>query len=76
MKNVMEKSPQKTEKLVQKKLLNVVGNNMFTHEVHKGKAHSQSVDCGLCDKEFENLENLEIHLNTCETYRCRHCINK
>ena len=53
-----------------------VGNNMFTHEVHMGKAHSQNFDCGLCDKEFDNLENLEIHLNTCEIYRCRHCINK
>ena len=32
---------------------------MHTHEVHMGKAYSDNYDCGLCDKEFGNLENLE-----------------
>ena len=40
------------------------------------KLHSQNFDCGLCDNAFENLENLETHLNACEIYRCRHCITK
>ena len=52
-----------------------VGNNMFTHEAHMEKAHSQNFDCGLFDNELENLGDLEIHLITCEIYRCRHCIN-
>ena len=53
-----------------------VGRNMHTHEVHMGKAHSDNFECGLCDNDFGNFENLEIHLNTCEIYQCRSCSHK
>ena len=53
-----------------------VGYNMYSHEVHMGKVHSINYDCGLCDIEFGNLEDLEIHLNTCEIYKCRDCSHK
>ena len=32
--------------------------------------------CGLCDVEFENIEDLEVHLTTCEIYQCRYCTKK
>ena len=53
-----------------------VGYNMYTHEVHMGKAHSSSYECGLCDTELGNLGALELHLNTCEIYKCRYCHSK
>ena len=33
-------------------------------------------ECGLCDFEATNLENLEIHLVTCEIYQCDNCKTK
>ena len=39
-------------------------------EVHLGKHHSEKYECGLCDFEAGNLENLETHLNTCEVFQC------
>ena len=42
-------------------------------EVHLKKIHSDKFECGLCDLEAGSLENLEIHLNTCEVYQCTHC---
>ena len=39
-------------------------------EVHLGKHHSEKNECGLCDFEAGNLENLETHLNTCEFFQC------
>ena len=53
-----------------------VGNNMFSHEVHMGRAHSNILDCGLCDAEFNKLEDLDLHLTTCEVYICRYCRTK
>ena len=53
-----------------------IGNNMSSHEVHMGKAHSDIIDCGLCDLEFEKVEDLEIHITTCEIYQCRYCSKK
>ena len=53
-----------------------IGNNMHTHEVHMGKCHSSNHDCGLCDRELGNLGDLEVHINTCEIYKCRTCGHK
>ena len=41
-----------------------------TLQVHFGKNHSTKKHCGLCDKEFINLEELEKHLAYCEVYVC------
>ena len=42
-------------------------------EVHIGKDHSENYECGLCEFEAKNFENLDIHLNSCEVYQCGGC---
>ena len=29
--------------------------------------------CGLCEWKSDNLENLDIHLKSCEVYECQGC---
>ena len=53
-----------------------IGKNMFANEVHMGKVHASILNCGLCDVEFDKLEDLETHLSTCELYMCRNCTRK
>ena len=45
-------------------------------KVHLGKLHSEKYECGLCDFEAGNLENLELHLFSCEVYQCNNCEKK
>ena len=33
------------------------------------------LECGLCELIAEDLENLDIHLLTCEVYKCKQCEN-
>ena len=47
-----------------------------TMEVYLGKLHSEKYECGLCDFEGMNLENLELHLFSCEVYQCKICEKK
>ena len=42
-------------------------------EVHSAKHHGDKFECGLCDYEAADLDNLEIHLSTCEYYKCDLC---
>ena len=51
-----------------------VGSSEETMEVHYGKNHSDSFECGICEYKAETLENLEIHLVTCEIFKCLYCI--
>ena len=50
-----------------------VGGNNHTIDVHVGKVHSEYLECGLCEFKADNLENLEMHLFTCEIYECNNC---
>ena len=50
-----------------------IAKNYTTLQVHLGKTHTETLECGLCETEFENLDNLELHIKTCEVYQCRHC---
>ena len=50
------------------------GPNQLTMEVHVGKHHSERFECGLCDNKGKNFDDLEIHLVTCELYRCPYCL--
>ena len=50
-----------------------VGENDETMEVHIGKTHSDNLECGLCEVQMDTLENLEMHLFTCEIYVCCSC---
>ena len=45
-------------------------------EIHNTKMHSDKIECGLCDFIGEDLENLDIHLYTCECYSCGLCSEK
>ena len=49
------------------------GKNDVTMEVHVGKVHSEMFECGLCDSVFNDLDGLELHLCTCEVYKCQCC---
>ena len=44
-------------------------------DIHFGKEHGKNYNCGLCDYVANALESLEIHLKTCEIYRCTKCGN-
>ena len=49
---------------------NFCGLNELSMEVHFGKNHSE---CGLCEYKAQDLEELELHLFTCEIYECYKC---
>ena len=50
-----------------------IGKNDWTMQMHYGKSHSKIMECGLCQFVPKDLENLNIHLKTCETYECDTC---
>ena len=33
----------------------------------------ENIECGLCDYPAKDLENLNLHLTTCEIYECMQC---
>ena len=45
----------------------LLGNSKETLDIHNGKNHADSFECGLCESIFEKKEDLETHLNTCES---------
>ena len=47
-----------------------VSRSRYTMDVHEGKCRKEDFECGLCESKFENLENLDLHLVTCEVYQC------
>ena len=49
------------------------GNNAWSIQIHNGKAHTKSIECGLCDLQTQDLETLNLHLKTCEIYECNEC---
>jgi hypothetical protein len=55
------------------KYCDFVADQPITMEVHLGKSHSESFECGLCNLEAKDLETLETHLFTCELYICYSC---
>ena len=50
-----------------------LGINETTMEVHFGKEHSENIECGLCDFPAKDQADLDIHLSTCESYKCGAC---
>ena len=40
---------------------------------HIGKEHADEFECGLCDINTKNKEELEMHLSTCEIFKCVSC---
>ena len=47
-----------------------MANEPQTLHVHFGKLHSVKKLCGLCDRTFENSEQLDEHLLQCEIFVC------
>ena len=41
--------------------------------LHIGKAHGENFECGLCEYIAEDLETLDVHLFTCNIYKCSRC---
>ena len=58
------------------RFLTLLGRETIDMEVHTAKAHSENFECGLCDFEGKDKENLDIHLTTCESYLCGLCEDK
>ena len=50
-----------------------MGEDIVAMQVHTGKAHVDEYECGLCEYKAKDLEALEMHLVTCETYTCHNC---
>ena len=42
-------------------------------EVHIGKCSTSNFECGLCEANFDTMENLETNLKNCEIYKCSVC---
>ena len=42
-------------------------------EVQAGKCQTDNFECGLCEYTGNTLENLELHLVSCEIYECEEC---
>ena len=51
------------------------GPNSISMEVHHGKMHCQNYECGMCEYPAKDSESLEIHIQTCEIYKCESCDN-
>ena len=51
-------------------------NSKESLDIHNGKEHTDNFECGLCENTFGTRENLDIHLNTCEIFRCTKCKKK
>ena len=41
-----------------------------TLHVHFGRKHSVKKQCGLCDRDFNDSEQLDAHLTQCEIFVC------
>ena len=53
-----------------------IGGEEIEMEIHTARTHGETYECGLCDYESPDLETLDIHLKTCETYICEVCDEK
>ena len=50
-----------------------MGENKYTMEVHIGKYHAVDFECALCEFKAKSLDELELHMFTCEVYMCETC---
>ena len=49
---------------------NFTCDSMETIEVHLGKCNVEEFECGLGEIKFKIVEDLDVHLKTCEVYEC------
>ena len=53
-----------------------MGCHEIDMNVHTSKMHGDIPECGLCDYKAKNLEDIDIHLQTCEYFKCVVCSEK
>ena len=53
-----------------------MGYDEIDMDIHAAKYHDDKCGCGLCGFEAKDLEDLDIHLTTCEYYTCELCNEK
>ena len=46
------------------------GPNKQTMKMHIKRNHSETISCGMCDFEAQDIETLDTHTFTCEMYKC------
>ena len=49
------------------------GPNEISMEVHHGRKHCLNYECGMCEFVAKDTEELELHILTCEIYKCETC---
>ena len=47
--------------------------NIFDMDFHFGKIHEEFPKCGVCDEDFENVEDLDKHKENCKIFECNNC---
>ena len=57
-------------------LCDFIGSEEIDMNVHTARVHGENPECGLCDFEAKTLEDLDIHLTTCEYFKCDVCKEK
>jgi hypothetical protein len=45
----------------------------FLTFLHIGRLHSEKLEFGLCNYKANSIDNLNLHISTCETYSCEPC---
>ena len=63
-------------RIVFKVFCDFIGGEEIEMEIHTARKHGENYECALCDYESKNLETLDIHLKTCESYICEICYEK
>ena len=62
-----------TRNIVKRKTCEFKTTSDHWMEVHNEKEHSNSLTCEICDFKAQKKSVLEIHLVTCELYKCSKC---
>ena len=49
------------------------GGGNFSLLAITGRRHSETISCGMCNFEANQIETLDTHTFTCEMYKCNEC---
>ena len=57
-------------------LCDFFGGEEIEMGIPTARKHGENYECYLCDYESKDLETLDLHLKTCESYTCEICDEK
>ena len=57
-------------------LCEFIGGEQIEMEIHDARVQGDKNECALCGFEGKDLETIDNHLSTCESYSCGLCENK